>query len=812
MTTPTAGELALLRSQPQQTKLFLSIFEPQTFFAAQVNDAGASKGDMVITYNNVTAGSFLDVSGGMTLYVGTTPGSRDKGSIFVYGRDATTITVGENSHINWEDDDYLTIVNFHQIWPTYPRYIQDEEDITVFKVYNVAYIDQNEDLGSFIVMGSNYAGFIDSNTGTAQVYWDASESENLIGTTGSSYTWSFEGGTPTGSAAITPGWVTYDTPGHYRTLLRIQTPLGNADIGIRHVSIYDRPGVGPDNPILQWGINEFSGSREEGGYSGRLWVKQDVANVVDGALIVIFADDTYGDTVQSIGGNSAQREKIVFVGYILDGSIDYDYKTSTVSFDVGSPTEIMKLGEAFSVSVEDSNDPTADANNKGGDPWFYLVGLTVKTALYHYYRWHSSVYTLMDIRYIGDDFSIQFFDADRTSLYDAGNTLLKSVVFGASVSDRQGALYFEIDASAIDDAENNLNASMFVDSNDWMGSPSIVEQYTEEVSYLEAGGVINFPGSGTFAAVLAAAPGETPAYRGKNMKLSGFALSSQAQLNTLVGNIWENMNADFPEVSLDLVGNYRNLDIAPQEIVTLTLKSEDTFRGLEWEQKAFTPRAMSWTYDSLKGLFLPTINLNEITQGNAGESIVIPVAPPDGGFEQPPIQLPPPVPPIPIPIPSFGGAVTFFAPALMGRKSSLALLNFGSAWNSPSTDGELGVGIQLDRDTTTIAEGWFAMPFGATSAIIYGVFQPRGDSGNLVFENEAEYGPCGVAHGDLVNTTSGDVIYTPDTSAAHVCEIPITISANEGDIVQMLFSRKGGNGSDTNSLRTFFYGWLVVAS
>ena len=82
MTTPTAGELVLLRNQPQQTKLYLSIFEPQTFFAAQVNDAGAAKGDMVITYNNVTAGSYLDLSGGMTLYVGTTPGGKEKGSIF----------------------------------------------------------------------------------------------------------------------------------------------------------------------------------------------------------------------------------------------------------------------------------------------------------------------------------------------------------------------------------------------------------------------------------------------------------------------------------------------------------------------------------------------------------------------------------------------------------------------------------------------------------------------------------------------------------------------------------------------------------
>jgi len=197
MTTPTAQELTLLRSQPQQTKLWLSIYEPQTVFQAQVNDASIVKGEQVITYNNVTFGNFLAIGAGMTMYVGTTSGGKEKGSIFIMPNPtSSTIIVGENSHINWADDDYITVVNFHQIWPVYPRYTQDAEDITVYKIYSIAYTNQNEDLGSFLVMGSNYAGFIDPSTGTAQVYWDASECENVIGTTGSTYSWSFEGGTP----------------------------------------------------------------------------------------------------------------------------------------------------------------------------------------------------------------------------------------------------------------------------------------------------------------------------------------------------------------------------------------------------------------------------------------------------------------------------------------------------------------------------------------------------------------------------------------------------------------------------------------
>jgi len=801
MTTPTSGELTLLRNQPHKTKLYLSIFKPQTLFTAQVNDAGIAKGDRVITYDN-SSGDRFDLTGGMTIYVGTSAGAKDKGEIWL--RDtptATEITVGENSHINWEDDDYLTIVNFYQIWPLYPRYEQDGENITVYKVYDRVYTDQNEYLGSFMVVGSHYAGFIDQSTGTAQVYWDASESENVMGTTGSTYQWYFEGGTPTGTTGITPGWVTYDTPGHYRTFLKITEPLGsNEDFAFRQVSIYDRPGEGPDVPILSWGMDSISGSREAGGYTTRLWVKENVEDVVDGALVIIFADDWYGTTQQSIGGNSAQRENILFVGYILDGSIEYDYQTSTAHFEVGSPSEIMKIGEAFSVSVEDSDDPSSDATNKGGDPWFYLVGLTTKTALYHYYRWHSTVLSLMDIRYVGTEFDIQFFDADRSSLYDAGQTFLKSTIYGASVCDRQGALYFEIDAGAIDNARSNLNQSMFIDNMDWMGVPEIAERHTEEVSYLEIGGVY-YDGAGSFSALMGAAPGDTPAYRGRNIKLSGFALTSQNQLNTLVGNIWENMNAKYPSIDLGLVGNYRNLDIAPQEVVTMTLQPDDTFRGISWEQKAFTPTAMSWTWDAEKSVLLPKITIKEITDGDAGQTISIPVTPPDGGFEQPPIPVPPPVPPIPaIPPISSGGGGGGFDEQWLPVKGA----DQDSIWSS--------YGWEFDEDD--VFNSFFLAALDGTYSFTPLVRVPSSATAIEFKHNIFIYRTLCTINDSLGHQNSGadddSIQTTVDLSSSVLFSIltdfTFTVSLNAGDLVEMWFTLWTNTISPA---KTAFPGWYI---
>jgi hypothetical protein len=421
----------------------------------------------------------------------------------------------------------------------------------------------------------------------------------------------------------------------------------------------------------------------------------------------------------------------------------------------------------------------------------------------------------MDIRYVGDDFDIQFADFDRTSLYDAGATFLKSTAFGEMVCDRQGALYFEIGAEATNNAASSLNQSMFIDNHDWMGEPSITERYVEDISYLEGGGVAytNYrnAGDGSFAAMMGAAPGTVPAYRGSNQKISGLALTNQNQLNTVLGNVWESRNSKYPEVMLDLVGNFRNLDIAPQEIVTLTVLDSDTNRGISWEQKAFTPRAMSWSYDAGKGLFLPSVTLAEVTQGNAGQTISIPAEPPSGGFDQPPIPLPPPVPPIPS-LPPSGGINWFFVPAIGGVGTGAVLFNPNSRWSSPATIGDTGVGISMSPSNTTTAEGWCMFPYGATSLDIYCVVDLRNAAGgNYYVENRAIYGPCEVSSADINDVSTGN-IEVPGTDAEHSCVAQLTISGNSGDIVQFLFQRLGADPLDTHSNVLHVYGWAVYAT
>jgi hypothetical protein len=663
MTIITPAEQTLLRSRPHETSLWLSIYDPEVALACQVNcPTGTAPGLRDIPTDTITHGAYVNIELGMTMYVGTTPGARDVGRIRVRYASGTVITVGDNSDINWQDDQYLTVLDFWEIESVYPRIdVPDWNDPTHqvwYKDYDVAYTNQNSVLGSLICMGPHHAGFIHPDTGLAYVYYSSTGTVAFGVPNGNfSCAWEFEGGTPATSVANIPGWVTYNTPGHYTTKLTVTNlNSGAVDVSYRHISIYERPEAGTHNPILNWELVSLDGSRDNNGYTARVKVRENISSVVDGALMIIFAEDKYGGIAQSIGGNYLNREKTVFVGYIIDGSINYDYENNSVEFTVGSPTEIMKLSEGFGVALNNSTDPTGQAASDPDIPsaWVLMLDMNCRRALYHYLKWHSTVFLTNDFTFEGTDKYINYFDANRESLFDAVNNLMKGTLRGAVVCDRQGKIWAEVDIGATNNATGTFPVAMDIDRQDWIGTPTIEETQNYQTSYIEMGGIEFNAYSGTSVAHLACAPGPTPSYRGNVQTIEGLALNSQADLNELVGNVFAYINSRYGHVGLDLAGDYRNIDIAPQEILTLSLDATDNPQHIAWNKKAFHPTSINWSYDPLKGAFMPTLELHEVTQGFAGSTIIIPPIPPTN---EP--YIPPFVPPSLI-LPSFGVTINIF--------------------------------------------------------------------------------------------------------------------------------------------------------
>jgi hypothetical protein len=629
MSNLTAAQTEIIRRHPQRTELYLSIYQPKTLVQFQITGTYSS-GEIELTYINVVTGSYTGVPANVSALIGTTQGASNVATLRVRSITATDVTFAENE-IVWQNGQWVTIIDQVDVQAIYPRIIQDpndDENVIFYKDYDIPYTNQNTIYGSFPCAGPHRAGNL--ATGTHSVFYSATGTYNVKGDS-LTYSWFFEGATVTGSTALTPGLIHYKNPGHFRTRLLVTSSSGATDTTYRYVSIYPEGGNG-----LVWELSGFDGSRSESGYTVSLRVMAGMGfDVRPNALVVIYADDYYGADKISLGGNAIGNSSIVFVGYVISDSIKFTYDQSTIEFQVGSISLLMKETEGFSVSCESKAVATT---------WYELNEMTVAKAMYHYLRWHSTVLNVCDFQYTNQDRLVQYFDADRESLFDSIDNFMRNGLMGELVADRQGKLWAEISYFGLENpfSSANLKAGMTIQKQDWMGEPVITERRNSEASFVELGGIIYYGVStNEFEACLTNAPGLAPLYHGKSDRQEGLILTSQAQINQVAGNLLASRNSPFPVVDMSLGGNYRNLDIAPQEKNVLVISSNDTIRGVSLQNLYYRVEGMSWRYDSVAGIFNPDVQLQQMVTGTRGVTITIPDVPVDTGFSYPGLSLPP---------------------------------------------------------------------------------------------------------------------------------------------------------------------------
>lgn len=620
--------------------------------AAQItgsHDAGAN----VINYYGVTTGSYFNVYPNLTCLIGNTVNGSDVGSLrvrMITGSSSNQYVTFAENEIIWKHGMHLTFIDLINVEAIYPRIIQDpnqQTNVIFYKDYDIPYSDQNTKYGTFPNAGSHRAGFI--TTGSCGFYFTATGTYNVAGQS-LTYSWAFEGGTPTGSTALTPGLVQWTQPGQYKLRLITTAANGARDTTYRYISVYNRPEQGTNTPVSAWELGDLTGSRAEGGYTASIKIKgaggagAAIPELQPNTIVVIFGETQYGDGSSGLGGNAPNNASIRFVGYVLSDTFSFNYKTSELEFKVGSISEIMKETEGFSVSCESKASATT---------WFELQEMTTAKAMYHYLRWHSTVLNVCDFQYTGDDRLVQYFDSDRESLWDAVDNFVRNGLLGEVVCDRQGKIWAEIASFGLTRPFSSLPNGMTIHKQDWVGEPQITERKVSETSFVELGGIAyNGVETNTFSALLSNAPGVAPLYHGKSERIQGLILLSQLQLNQVAGNYLAYKNARFPEVSLVMGGDYNNIDIAPQEDLFLVISEQDTVRGVSLQGWHFRPESMTWRYNPLKSTFTPELTLGQVATGTIAETVNIPPYPADDGFGIDPIDFPPiPIFDINVPIP-----------------------------------------------------------------------------------------------------------------------------------------------------------------
>lgn len=638
------SELTLLRTHPHKFKEYLAVLQPDTILACRLN--GAPSGDPVtqINYDTVTEGSYGDVVPGMTLWVGTSAGGRQKGTCRIRKAPTSSILyIAEDSRIDWEDDDYLTVVENYEFWVKYPHIVVDGS-ITIYKDWEEAYSDQHSNWAPVAVLGPPDCQFIDPGSGVATVKFVGENSYAVApGATISSYAWTFPDVTPSSSALEgtegSPIEVTWDTPGIYWITLTVTDSNGKTHTGRRPIFIFSRTGEGM--PYTRFKMPGRSGSLSQHGHSASFEVHGDAdqAEFPDGAMVVYFTEDWYGDTKQSIGGNFPYREHIKFVGYIQRESTTKDPQTSVVTFEAATIHSLMSVRESFSCWIK---------NGGSASTWTEATNLTADRAALSLARYQSTLLDICDVIISGDTLLIksQEFAAKTTLLQQLQN--LYDDLFAHVACDKQGRLYFEIDPQMMSLADRAGIATVAgLEHGDWRDQISLPRPQESKTSFINLGGVY-YPGyPHPVQPILSKAPGDAPAYVGSTIEINGLILAGQSDGNEKAGLALARDNNQFPDVSIPMAGLWDVFDIVPQEYVTLTLVADDTKRGIVWTDQKLIPRQIDLTIEETDAGRVPkvTITAEKDSYGPAGV---------DGDY---PDEVPPvdpditPLPPLPPPPP-----------------------------------------------------------------------------------------------------------------------------------------------------------------
>ncbi len=537
------------------------------------------------------------------------------------------------------------IVDFHELWPKFPRAVFESGTVSYYKDYDIAYSNQNTNFVPVAVFGPNLASYESILGQGLPVTLDATKSYTVDNTTITNYLWTLPTGTiiVPGTGDITDPSLTPILPiGHNTIKLDVTNNLGITGTTFRHFSIYNRPDV-PNGlyPISDWKLDSLTGDFDTGDWTAKITVRERAEEFIDGALVVIWTESR----TKEIGEQPATyspvyRENILFVGYVIRIENKYDSDGAEHSVLLKSALGILNNKDMFSVSLESVENPI---------DWTQMHDMTINKIVNHYLYYHSTLLETADlfkIPTLSGDYYEEMEDIPRGQITNNIRMLLQDRLFGNIVSNKCGQIYTEVNVNLLLTALRPNTEDRFT-KDDWIGAETVPEMFEMPLSSILLGGIGYDLVTGT--AYLSKAPdAQFPAPFGKPETKSRMNVTSQAECNLLSGLYFGYKNNPYPSVDLSFGNNFQFIDIAPQTLWLLDDELPFTEKDsrnlvLRWKDRRIIPRKINISWDNW--VLTERVTFETETNGTQGETIVIPVIPKDN-------------PPITPPIPPGGGGTT----------------------------------------------------------------------------------------------------------------------------------------------------------
>lgn len=641
----TSQELEKVRSSGQFSRLFLAIRKPTTIFTALVN--GTVVGTSVKGFNNdmvgevpydTGVGSQAGVRANMTMLVGSTPGGREKGIVRLRKAPTEdTFYVGEESYVDWADNDYLTVLDDPMgPWPKHIKIIGEEP----FMDFETGYTDQHLNFEPVVMMGPA-AVILEITDGVSVTFnWPSvADSFDPSGVASiSAYQWNFPDASGfTGETTATPT-VTYNAGGQYMVYCRITLSNGKSFTACRPVFVFD-DSVQPVTSFKL--VSSPIGVRNEGGWTFEIEMQAGADNdlVEDRTMVVLFAKDYYDGVEGSVGPLGNYSKQVCF-GWIDGDTIEQDPVNGSVKFRVAGPHSWLGKITGFPIGIEN--------RKAGSNAWTNMKNLTPRMFAWHLLHWRSTIDHILDLSLTGDTRQLGSLDAQQATLWAQLQAATTETIFAQPMFDRYGTFFCHVNQQLVPSSgRTGFPLVLTLTKKDWEGTLTIIKRDVDETTRVELSGV-KVSDAASAVPYFSLSPGHVGNRYGDVFPAENLLLSSQSQANTLAGLItgWSNRQYDF---EIAMVGNNRMIDIAPRSFIGMNIAEADTLRGVSYVGNA-VPTSVEYVWDEERSRFSTRISAEQ----ESVEALSIDGdIPPDGADPPtiPPIDppiIPPVIPPVDI--------------------------------------------------------------------------------------------------------------------------------------------------------------------
>jgi len=560
----TTQEYEYLRSNSDFSRFRLAFFASNIMWQGRINQE-FSRTDYVseLTWDTETLGDWNDIIPGMTLWIGSAAGLSDIAKLRLRkAATAVKLFFDPASGIAFANNLYLTIVDDVPICQI--PFAFDQAGVPYGNT-SEAYTNQNTNYKPVVIMGGH--AVVELVEGVGSLLRDASLSW-VPGGTISSYSWECS----TASAidddnTATPTFY-FDTVGTHLISLTVVGSNGVSSTRYQKVYVWDI-----NNPAAEVIIDTmpFTLAEINGAESTVRIGTADAALVQENAHVALFAvEEAYGDTFISLG-QSLGNENILLDGWIVENSIEPDFKGGYITFTIRGNQQPILSASGQPVTIE--RVAGAPAN------FLQLRNPTLEILFWQFITWRSTLSQCMDC-----------FPPDATQIYPTMEAVqgtlaeqlnsLGDYTFSAWGCDLWGRLFMQRAPEMLSDAEkDDLLVTMEITRDD-RAKARIEKSGINPISivFLTSIRIVN---AATLPSTLySVAPGLLETKTGRPITIDTLA-SDQAESNSLAGRAFSAQNS-MEQVIVELPQNNRLLSVFPQQQkILVTVDAEENPAGVE---------------------------------------------------------------------------------------------------------------------------------------------------------------------------------------------------------------------------------------